>query len=103
MMIDWVDALRQIGCRMLPRAPLQEGLVLPPSANDGVPAPLSALIQAQGRNQSQAKTVAVAALQRDWASSGDATLGWHANLTFYGPGGIGVARSLSDYAEHVLG
>merc|ERR1719433_2307996 len=49
MMIDWVDALRQIGRPMLPPAPLEEGTVLPPSANDGVPAPLSVLVQEQNR------------------------------------------------------
>lgn len=102
MMIDWVDALRQVGRRMLPPAPLHEGLVLPPAANDGVPAPLSVLVQAQARNASQARAVAEAALQRDWAGSGNVVAGWNNNLTFYGPGGIGVARSLESYQEHVL-
>jgi len=103
MMIDWVDALRQIGCRMLPPAPLQEGLVLPPEANDGVPAPLSVLVQAQERNASHARAVAEAALQRDWAgSSSNVVAEWSTNLTFYGPGGVGVARGLESYQEHVL-
>jgi len=102
MMIDWVDALRQVGRRMLPPAPLQEGLVLPPAANDGVPAPLSVLVQAQARNALQARAIAEAALQRDWAGGGNVAAGWYNNLTFYGPGGIGVARSLESYQEHVL-
>jgi len=102
MMIDWVDALRQVGRRMLPPAPLQEGLVLPPAANDGVPAPLSVLVQAQARNASQARAVAEAALQRDWAGSSNMVTGWNKNLTFYGPGGIGVARGIESYQEHVL-
>jgi len=102
MMIDWVDALRQVGCRMLPSPPLQEGLVLPPAANDGVPAPLSVLVQAQERNASQARSVAEAALQHDWAGSGSTVAMWSNNLTFYGPGGVGVARGLQSYQEHVL-
>mmetsp|Transcript_24214 Transcript_24214/g.46487 ORF Transcript_24214/g.46487 Transcript_24214/m.46487 type:complete len:429 (+) Transcript_24214:90-1376(+) len=102
MMIDWVDALRQVECRMLPPAPLQEGLVLPPAANDGVPAPLSVLVQAQARNASKAQAVAEAALQHDWAGNSNVAAGWWNNLTFYGPGGIGVARTLESYHEHVL-
>merc|ERR1719379_324410 len=66
MMIDWADVMRQVGRRMLPPAPLQEGLVLPPAANDGVPAPLSFLVQAQGRDPKVARAVAEAALQQDW-------------------------------------
>jgi len=102
MMIDWVDALRQFGCRMLPSAPLQEGLVLPPAANDGVPAPLSVLVQAQTRNASQALSVTEAALRHDWTGSSNMASRWSKNLTFYGPGGIGVARGLQSYQEHVL-
>lgn len=103
MMIDWADALRQIGRSMLPPAPLQEGLVLPPAANDGVPAPLSAVVQAQGRDPKVARAVAEAALQQDWAGSGDQfMMNWHKSLTYYGPGGIGLARNLSDYKQYVV-
>eukprot|EP00747_Dinoflagellata_sp_TGD_P185912 gnl/TRDRNA2_/TRDRNA2_42707_c0_seq1.p1 gnl/TRDRNA2_/TRDRNA2_42707_c0~~gnl/TRDRNA2_/TRDRNA2_42707_c0_seq1.p1 ORF type:complete len:445 (-),score=80.73 gnl/TRDRNA2_/TRDRNA2_42707_c0_seq1:167-1501(-) len=103
MMIDWVDALRQIGRHMLPKAPLQEGLVLPPAANDGVPAPLSKLLQAEGRDARAARAVAEAALQQDWASNDKSMQHWHSNLTYYGPGGIGLARNVSAYTSHVLG
>eukprot|EP00747_Dinoflagellata_sp_TGD_P179553 gnl/TRDRNA2_/TRDRNA2_30537_c0_seq1.p1 gnl/TRDRNA2_/TRDRNA2_30537_c0~~gnl/TRDRNA2_/TRDRNA2_30537_c0_seq1.p1 ORF type:complete len:450 (+),score=81.74 gnl/TRDRNA2_/TRDRNA2_30537_c0_seq1:61-1410(+) len=103
MMIDWVDALRQIGRHMLPQAPLPEGTVLPPAANDGVPAPLSTLMQAQGRDAKAARAVAEAALQQDWTGSGDSVQHWHDDLTYYGPGGIGLARNLNDYTKHILG
>lgn len=103
MMIDWADALRQIGRRMLPQPPLEEGLVLPPSANDGVPAPLSVLVQAEHRDALTARAVAEAALQHDWTGSATSVQNWHDNLTYYGPGGIGLARNLSDYKKHVVG
>jgi predicted ester cyclase len=102
MMIDWVDALRQIGRRMLPPAPLQEGLVLPPAANDGVPAPLSAIVQAQHRDPKAAHAVAEAALFQDWTGVGDTLSHWHANMTYYGPGGIGHASNISQYMQHVI-
>jgi len=103
MMIDWADALRQIGRRMLPQPQLEEGLVLPPAANDGVPAPLSLLVQAEARDGKAARAIAEAALYQDWTSTGTSGQRWHENLTYYGPGGIGLARNLSDYKNHVLG
>jgi predicted ester cyclase len=103
MMIDWADSLLQIGRRMLPEAPLEEGIVLPPAANDGVPAPLSVIVQSEGRDDKAARAIAEAALQRDWAESGDSAQSWHDGLTYYGPGGIGLARNLSDYKKHVVG
>jgi len=103
MMIDWVDALRQVGRRMLPPAPLEEGLVLPPAANDGVPAPISKLVQSEGRDAKAALAVAKAALEQDWAGSGGSLAHWHASMTYYGPGGIGLARNLPDYARNVVG
>mmetsp|Transcript_15275 Transcript_15275/g.48122 ORF Transcript_15275/g.48122 Transcript_15275/m.48122 type:complete len:422 (-) Transcript_15275:45-1310(-) len=103
MMIDWADALRQIGRPLLPPAPLEEGVVLPPSADDGVPAPLSVLVSAQGRDAGAARAVVLAALHQDWA--GDANCeaqSWHGDLSFYGPGGIGLARGAEQYRRHVL-
>jgi len=103
MMIDWADALRQIGRPMLPKAPLEEGLVLPPAANDGVPAPLSAIVQVQGRNATEAREVALAALHEDWAGDGaSAARSWQGDMTFYGPGGIGLAKGVAAYQQHVL-
>merc|ERR1712046_131584 len=57
-----------------------------------------------GRDAKAARAVAEAALHQDWAGSDNfPEQNWHKNLTYYGPGGIGLARSLSDYREHVLG
>jgi len=103
MMIDWADALRQVGRRMLPPAKLEEGVVLPPSANDGVPAPLSVLVQAQGRDDKVARKVSEAALLQDWSGEdADLAKSWHNDLRYYGPGGIGLAQNSSGYRDHVL-
>jgi len=103
MMIDWADVLRQVGRPLLPKAPLEEGLVLPPAANDGVPAPLSAVVQAEKRDDAAARRVVEAALREDWAGDEQsAARSWHEDMTFYGPGGIGLARGTALYQRHVL-
>merc|ERR1712176_219109 len=101
MMIDWADVMRQVGRRVLPPAALQEGLVLPPAANDGVPAPLSCLVQTEHRDHVTAGAAAKAALN-EWVAQDAKAQSWHSDLTFYGPGGIGVARNAQEYEDHVL-
>lgn len=101
MMIDWADLLRRAGRPVLPRAPLPEGLVLSPATNDGVPAPFSDV--AAARDSSAAKLVAEGALRDCWVGDTPADRWWHGNLTFYGPGGIGMARNASEFDEHVVG
>jgi predicted ester cyclase len=103
MMIDWADAFRQVGRRMLPKADLEEGLVLPPSANDGVPAPLSVLVQAEGRDPKVARRVSEAALVQDWSGEvEDLAKSWHSEFHYWGPGGIGLAQNTTAYRDHVL-
>jgi predicted ester cyclase len=101
MMIDWADLMRQVGRPLLPPAPLPEGRVLPPDANDGVPAPLSVVVQAEGRDHVVANASAQAALH-EWVVEGTKAKNWHADLVFFGPGGIGLARGSQEYEEHVL-
>jgi len=101
MMIDWADLMRQVGRSVLPPAPLPEGRVLPPDANDGVPAPLSVLVQAERRDSVAANATAQAALN-EWVSEGATAKNWNTDLVFYGPGGIGLARGSKEYEEHVL-
>jgi len=100
MMIDFADLLRRVGRPVLPPAALPEGLFLSAAADDGVPAPLSVVAKLQ--DAAAAERVAHAALREDWLGSGPGASHWHANLTFYGPGGIGVARGVGQYREHVL-
>lgn len=101
MMIDWADLMRQVGRRLLAPAELPEGLVLPPAANDGVPAPLSAVVQAEGRDATVANASADLAL-REWVGQDVRASSWHEDLTFYGPAGIGLAQGAQAYEEHVL-
>lgn len=100
MMIDFADLFRRVGRPVLPPAPLPEGLVLSAAANDGVPAPLSVMVA--GRDSTQPRAAAEGALVDGWAGNDDSRW-WHKNLTFYGPGGIGLARGSSEYEKHVLG
>lgn len=103
MMIDWADALRQIGRPVLRPATLPEGLVLPPSANDGVPAPLSVIVQAERRDEIAARKAMETALSQDWTGDKEEVgKSWHENMTFYGPAGIGHATSREEYSKHVL-
>lgn len=103
MMIDWADVLRQIGRPVLRPATLPEGLVLPPAANDGVPAPLSVIVQAEHRDEIAARKAMEKALSQDWAGEkGEIAKSWHENMTFYGPAGIGHATSREEYRKHIL-
>jgi len=102
MMVDWADTMRQIGRPVLLPSVLPEGLVLPPSANDGVPAPLSAVVQAEGRDPWQARKLVEKAWRSDWAGEGSARDHWDKEMTFYGPAGIGLAKGVETYDKHVL-
>lgn len=100
MMIDFADLFRRVGRPVLPPAALPEGLVNPPAANDGVPAPLSVI--AAGRNSVSAKEAATGAMEEVWLGEALPEKWWHSDLTFYGPGGIGLARGAKEYHEHVI-
>merc|ERR1711942_556525 len=43
-LIDFVDLMRQVGYQVLPKPALREGFMLPPAAMDGIPAPVSRLV-----------------------------------------------------------
>merc|ERR1711942_183132 len=43
-LIDFVDLMRQVGYQVLPKPALREGFMLPPAAMDGIPAPISRLV-----------------------------------------------------------
>jgi len=100
MMIDWADVLHRAGYSVLPSARLEEGIVLPPAANDGVPAPFSLL--AATRDAKSARQVVQAILMENWGGDANPTKMWHSDLTFYGPRGVGLARSVKAFEEDVL-
>ena len=87
---------------------------MPPNSNDGVPAPISAFTPPESRAASRATVNELLAIE--WAAGdgrvargGSARLGesrplWHAaEMRFYGPSGVGLARSYDEYVAHVLG
>jgi len=101
MMIDFADMFRRNGRPVLPLAPLPEGFVMTAHANDGVPAPLSVVVA--GRDHVAALKAAKGALYDGWVGGEGAYMKWwHNDLTFYGPGGIGMAVGANQYAEYVL-
>lgn len=100
MMIDFADLLRRVGRPVLPKAELPEGFVMTAAADDGVPAPLS--VVAKHQDMVLAEKVSQAALREDWEGDGPGAEAWDHNLTFYGPGGIGLARGTQQYRQHVL-
>jgi predicted ester cyclase len=100
MMIDWPDVLHRAGYSLLPPARLEDGVVLPPAANDGVPAPFSIL--AAIRDGNAAREVAKRILSDNWSGDGNPRNLWHSDLTFYGPRGVGLARSVQTFEEDVL-
>lgn len=100
MMIDWADVVHRAGYPVLPPASLKDGVVLPPAANDGVPAPFSIL--AQNRDADTSRRVAESILREDWLGDANRSQLWHSDLTFYGPRGVGLARGLQEFRDHVL-
>jgi len=101
MAIDWADLFARSGRPVLPPATLPEGFVMTAHANDGVPAPLS--VVAAGRDSVIAKAAAAGALADGWAGDSLDAKWWHRDLTFYGPGGIGLAQGAEQFQQHVLG
>lgn len=100
MMIDWADVVHRAGRPVLPPASLEDGIVLPPAANDGVPAPFSVL--AATRDVDTARAVMHTILKHDWEGMASEQPWWHPDMTFYGPRGIGLAKGIPAFQEHVL-
>jgi len=100
MMMDFADLFRRVGRPVLPPSTLPEGLVCPPSANDGVPAPFTVIVA--GRDSVSAKAAAKGAVEDVWIGEAHPEKWWHSDLTFYGPGGIGMAKGATEYFEHVI-
>lgn len=100
MMIDWADVVHRAGRPVLPPASVPDGIVLPPAANDGVPAPFSIL--AQSRDVDAARAAMDGILIEDWAGQRAGEKWWHPDMTFYGPRGIGYAKGIPEFRDHVL-
>jgi len=99
-MIDVVDVLQQGGYRVLPPSALPDTSYSPPSASGGLLAPDSGLVSAS--STAHAARAFRSMLDEDLAKQSDQARWWAENATWYGPGGIGTARSRAQYAVHFL-
>jgi len=100
-LIDFVDLMRQLGYQVLPKPALNEGLMFPPAAMDGIPAPVSRLVSSV---DTQISLDLVSALLYDDFVLGDVPSPiWAEDMVWYGGAGFGMATSKDEYEEHMLG
>jgi predicted ester cyclase len=100
MMIDMVGLMLEAGRRVLPRPLLPEGWVQPPTAVDGTPAPNSYFVNPAHTEVS--RQVASRLLQYEWAQQQGVSPSWAENMKWYGPAGIGMARSKDEYRKEFI-
>merc|ERR1719277_2127249 len=71
-----------------------------PSAMDGDPAPLSAMVDP--RDTLMSEKVWRAALHEDYVLNTGGARWWAEDVIWYGPGGVGTAHSRAEYRTHFL-
>merc|ERR1712042_132283 len=100
MLLDFVELMYYAGYRVLPKSPLREGWVQAPAVMDGIPAPISRLVNPMdGPN---AKILVEEAILHDIVyGSGPSPL-WTDDMSWYGPFGIGFANNKEEYEMHYL-
>lgn len=98
--IDVVALFEQVGYDVLPPAPMPNLGYLAPSSMDGFPAPMSAAVDPSDTPRSL--KIWKSALQEDLVDGSFDARWWAEHVTWYGPGGVGTARSRGDYVEHFL-
>jgi len=99
-LIDFVDLMRQLGYQVLPKPSLKEGFMLPPSAMDGIPAPISRLVSPQDTQMSLEMVSAL--LQEDFVTGDSPSSLWADDMVWYGGAGFGMATSKDEYETHIL-
>jgi len=101
MLLDMVQIMYYAGYRVLPEAPLREDWVQPPAAMDGVPAPISMLVDPSVNPEAIA--LATETMMYDMLmGEEDASPNWDPEMNWYGPMGIGYAPNKELYTEHFL-
>jgi len=100
-LIDFVDLMRQLGYQVLPKPALLEGFMLPPAAMDGIPAPISRLVNPEDSIKS--KMIINELLINDFVSGTEPSDRWDDDMVWYGGAGFGMATSKTEYEEHILG
>jgi len=99
-LIDFVDLMRQLGYQVLPKPALREGFMLPPRAMDGIPAPITRLVNPEDSIIS--KTIIQALLEEDFVSGTRPSDLWDDKMVWYGVAGFGMATNKAEYEEHIL-
>merc|ERR1712013_128643 len=100
-LIDFVDLMRQLGYQVLPKPALREGFMLPPRAMDGIPAPITRLVNPEDSIIS--KTIIQDLLEEDFVSGTQPSELWDDKMVWYGVAGFGMATNKAEYEEHILG
>merc|ERR1712166_1737818 len=100
MMLDMVGIMLQAGHRVLPEPPLRELWIQPPKTMDGIPAPLSAVVQP--RDSIDAKKLVAEVLQSEWLDQNSSGAFWAKDMVWYGPVGFGVANGVEEYLSYFL-
>merc|ERR1719414_2910134 len=98
--IDVVNLFEQVGYYTLPPAPLPDGGYRAPNAMDGFPAPLSSTVDS--RDTARSTKIWRAAVLEDYVQNVGHARHWANELNWYGPGGVGTARSKQEYITHWL-
>jgi len=99
-LIDFVDLMLQVGYQVLPKPSLREGFMLPPSAMDGIPAPVSRLVSPQDTQMSLEMVSAL--LQEDFVTGDGPSAWWADDMVWYGGAGFGMATSKDEYETNIL-
>jgi len=100
MLLDFVELMYYAGYRVLPEAPLREGWVQAPAAMDGIPAPISRLVNPM--DGPTAKLLVEEALLHDLVYGTEPSHLWTDEMKWYGPFGIGFASSKIEYETYYL-
>jgi len=99
-LIDFVDLMRQVGYQVLPKPELREGFMLPPAAMDGIPAPISRLVNPE--HSVISKMIIQELLMDDFVSGSEPSSRWKDDMVWYGVAGFGMATSKAEYEHHIL-
>jgi len=100
MILDTVHLMLQVGYRVLPKAPLREGWVQAPRAMDGIPAPISRLVDPLAGPT--AKILVEEAILTDLVFGVSPSRLWYDDMTWYGPVGLGLATNKAEYETFFL-
>lgn len=100
MLLDTVGLMLEVGYRVLPKSPLRENWVQAPAAMDGIPAPISRLVNPV--DSVDAKNIVIEALLDDFRYGSEPSPKWQDDMTWYGAVGFGIATNKQEYWEHFL-